>query len=55
MNYKPNPDNYGSLEIENKSGGLADSARKKFIYKVYIILTMQLLLTAGMCFISYFV
>lgn len=35
--------------------GLSGQARKAFIMKVYIILVMQLLITVGMCFISYYV
>ena len=53
----------GSNQYSYKSGdtlghlenGLAGNARKSFIFKVYTILTIQLLITTGMCFVSYFV
>lgn len=43
-------DTLGHLEQD-----FAGFARKGFIMKVYIILAIQLLITASMCFISYFV
>ena len=61
MEYDSNYD-YGNMNKPNGSDtlghledGLAGQARKAFIMKVYIILAIQFMITAGMCFISYFV
>ena len=49
--FKPND----SDTLKHLSDGLLGQARKQFIMKVYIILTIQLAITAAMCFISYYV
>ena len=51
---QPDPTGPTGVGLSTLTKDLAGQARKSFIKKVYMTLGMQLLITAGMCFLSYF-